>query len=175
MFNLKAILNLLFFKYDGILIFAIALLIGFVLASRVSSRETSKKAIGIGILVVAFALGMLLEHGFAHDATTTIGYIIINLLIFACPIVGILVGYRFLSGYSASRWVYGLIGLVLVLAVIKVLYGVSILYAKDANAAILVLLKFMNNKGAVNTVTLLCNIFPAAAIFIDALSTVHRQ
>lgn len=46
--------------------------------------------------------------------------------------------------------------------------------SKDSSAGILVLLAFMNNPGAVKTIKLLCNLVPAAAIFLDALSTTKK-
>ena len=175
---LKLVINIICYKYNDVFIYALAIVIGLVLATRVRNDENIKKVIGVVILLAALGVERIVPH-ILENMTTIPGYVVVSMVSIICRIVAIIVAFHFFSDYRPSRWVCGLLTVIVIVALFRIIYQANIVYglgslSKDSSAGILVLLAFMNNPGAVKTIKLLCNLMPAAAIFLDALSTTKK-
>ncbi len=176
---LRLVVDVLGFKFDDVFVIALALIIGLVLASRISNQDNTKKIIGVGILLGSLGVERLLPLILGSKMNSK-SYVVVCLICFACRVGAILVAFNFFAKYSAARWVYGIIGVLLVVTLFTSIYYGKVKYglgsvSGDSDTGFLVLMALMNNKKAINTMTILCNLMPAGAIFIDALSSTSKR
>ena len=109
-----------------------------------NQNSNIKKVIGVVILLAALGVERIVPH-ILENMTTIPGYVVVSMVSIICRIVAIIVAFHFFSDYRPSRWVCGLLTVIVIVALFRIIYQANIVYglgslSKDSSAGILVLL-----------------------------------
>ncbi|MBP3234200.1 MAG: hypothetical protein J6M65_07245 [Eubacterium sp.] len=176
-FNL--LLSLIVYKFGPVIIYLIALIIGFVLSNKRGNISGIRKVCACLILAAGIALEYILPHLTIKSGSENV-YIIITVLKMLIRFVAIVASLYLFSDYFPSRLIIVIFVILAVIYCFKTIYLSRIMYdlagvMSGKTKTDLFLSAFFNNRAALTTTDIACLYISPVMALVDCFTSVKKK